>query len=68
MYMHLNYVYVSAFSDVSAGDVIGSMGNTGYVIPSPSASNPYGGTHLHYEVYIGIPDCGGYKINPLSLY
>jgi len=68
MYMHLNYVYVGVGTDVSAGDVIGSMGNTGYVIPSPSSSNPYGGTHLHYEVYIGIPDRGGYKINPLNLY
>lgn len=68
MYMHLNKINVSVGDVVSAGEVIGTMGNTGHVIPAPTASNPYGGTHLHFEVFIGIPDKGGYKINPLSLY
>jgi murein DD-endopeptidase MepM/ murein hydrolase activator NlpD len=68
MYMHLHNVYVNVDDVVSATDVIGSMGNTGYVIPLPSSYNPYGGVHLHFEVYRGIPDRGGYTINPLSLY
>ncbi len=37
---------------VYAGTVIGIMGNTGYVIPLPSPSNPTSGTHLHFEVYV----------------
>jgi murein DD-endopeptidase MepM/ murein hydrolase activator NlpD len=68
LYMHLHNVYVNVGDVVSAGDVIASMGNTGYVIPTPTTYNPYGGTHLHFEVYIGIPDRGGYTISPLSLY
>ena len=68
MYMHLDKINVSVGDIVSASDVIGTMGNTGYVIPTPTSYNPFGGTHLHFEVYIGIPDSGGYEINPLSLY
>lgn len=68
MYMHLNKSYVNVGDTVLAGERIASMGNTGHVIPAPTSSNPYGGTHLHFEVFIGIPDRGGYKINPLSLY
>lgn len=66
--MHLKDVYVNIGDIVSAGDVIASIGNTGYVIPSPSSYNPYAGAHLHFEVYIGVPDKGGYTINPLNLY
>lgn len=68
MYMHIHNSYVNVGDVVSSKDVIASMGNTGYVIPLPNSYNPYGGTHLHFEVYIGIPDKGGYTINPLSLY
>lgn len=68
MYMHLNKINVNIGEIVSSGDVIGTMGNSGYVIPTPTSSNPYGGTHLHFEVFIGIPDKGGYRINPLNLY
>ena len=66
--MHIHNVYVSVGDNVRAGDVIASMGNTGHVIPAPSSYNPYGGVHLHFEVYQGIPDRGGYTINPLTLY
>jgi len=68
MYMHLNKMFVNVGDTVSGGDVIGTMGNTGHVIPTPTSSNPYGGTHLHFEMFIGVPDRGGYKINPLTLY
>ena len=35
---------------VTSDDYIGYMGNTGYVIPKPTASNPDAGTHLHFEL------------------
>lgn len=68
VYMHLKDIYVNVGDTVEAGQTIGSMGNTGYVIPAPTSSNPYGGTHLHFCVYIGEPDRGGYAINPFDLY
>jgi murein DD-endopeptidase MepM/ murein hydrolase activator NlpD len=68
LYMHLSNVLVSINQDVSQGDVIGKIGNTGNVSPIPNSSNPYGGTHLHFGVFIGNPLEGGYSINPLSLY
>lgn len=66
MYMHLNAVYVSVGQTVARGQKIASMGNTGYVVPTPNAYNPYGGTHLDYSVHMGSPE--GYTINPLNLY
>jgi len=68
MYMHLNNIYVSVGDTVSSGQVIGTMGNTGNVIPVPTSSNPYAGTHLHFCLYIGEPFKGGYAINPMNLY
>ena len=68
LYMHLNGFNAKVGDIVNAGDVIAYMGNTGYVIPVPNEYNPYGGIHLHFEVYIGMPDNGGYTINPMSLY
>lgn len=68
VYMHLKDIYVSVGDSVGADQVIGTMGNTGYVIPAPTSSNPYGGTHLHFCVYIGDPDRGGYAVNPFDLY
>ena len=38
--------------------VIAAMGNTGFVVPAPTASNPTGGTHLHLEVWHGYPNVG----------
>lgn len=68
VYMHLKDVYVSVGDSVNGGDLIGTMGNTGYVIPAPSSDNPYGGTHLHFCVFVGRPYYGGYAIDPLELY
>ena len=68
MYMHLNQINVNIGDNVSTGSTIATIGNTGHVIPTPNPSNPHGGTHLHFEVYIGVPDRGGYTINPLNLY
>lgn len=68
VYMHLKNINVSVGQSVSSGQVIGTMGNTGNVIPVPSSSNPYAGTHLHFCLYIGEPYKGGYAINPMNLY
>ena len=68
VYMHLKDVYVGQGQTVVASQVIGTMGNTGNVVPVPTSSNPYEGTHLHFAVYRGRPYQGGVSLNPLSLY
>lgn len=68
VYMHLNKIYVSVGDVVNSGAVIASMGNTGYVIPARTASQPYNGTHLHFCLFKGEPYRGGYAINPFSVY
>ena len=66
VYMHMKEFYVSEGQTVARGQRIGAMGNTGEVYPVPSASNPYGGTHLHFEARIG--GAYGTSINPLGLF
>lgn len=68
VYMHLKDIQVNVGDTVSRGQVIATMGNTGNVIPVPSASAPYVGTHLHFCLYVGEPFRGGYAINPMTLY
>ena len=68
LYMHLLDVRVSVGDVVSSGQVIGTMGNTGNVVPRPTSSRPYNGTHLHFALYIGEPYKGGYTVNPMRLY
>lgn len=66
IYMHLKEYYISIGQTVVRGQKIAAMGNTGYVVPTPSSGNPYGGTHLHFSVRVGGPNAT--PINPLSLY
>ncbi len=68
IYMHLNKIIVNKGDLVSSGTKIATMGNTGNVLPIPNYYNPYNGTHLHFNVYIGEPYKSGYTINPLNLY
>ena len=68
VYMHLHNIYVKVGDKVNSGDVIASMGNTGYVIPARTSSQPYNGTHLHFCLFVGVPYQGGYAINPMGLY
>lgn len=68
VYMHLKDIHVKVGDTVSKGQVIASMGNTGNVIPVPTATAPYLGTHLHFCLYIGEPYRGGYAVNPMRLY
>lgn len=52
IYWHLADILVKAGDEVKAGQVIGLMGNTGFVFPKPSQEFPYYGTHLHFAVRI----------------
>ena len=65
-YMHLRNFIVKEGDKVSAGEIIGYMGNTGNVIPVPPDSNSKNGKHLHFVIYNGIPYRGGVEINPLK--
>ena len=66
IYMHLREINVSVGQTVARGQKIATMGNTGYVVPTPSSYNPYGGTHLHFGVMVG--SSSGTPVNPLNLY
>ncbi|MDD3193458.1 MAG: peptidoglycan DD-metalloendopeptidase family protein [Oscillospiraceae bacterium] len=52
LYAHTSSIIVSVGDVVEKGQTIGYVGNSGWVIPSPSASNPTGGSHLHIEFRI----------------
>lgn len=68
-YMHLNTVLVKPGQTVARGQKIATMGNTGYVVPTPAyGSSSYAGTHLDFGVWKGIPYNGGYHINPFNIY
>jgi len=52
-YGHLSLITCKLGDKVKAGDQIGLMGNTGFVVSSQNAGgfwkyNPYAGTHLHF--------------------
>ena len=66
VYMHLKDVLVEVGQTVARGQKIGTMGNSGDVYPIPDSYNPYGGTHLHFGVYMG--QAYGSTINPYNLY
>ncbi len=51
---------VTVGQEVKQGQVIGTVGNTGNCSPRPTPSNPFAGTHLHFEVRIN-----GKAVNPL---
>lgn len=67
-YMHLDSVYVSVGDKVNVGDVIGTMGNTGNVIPVPTDPNSKLGTHLHFTLQKGQEYNSSSPVNPIMLF
>ncbi len=61
LYAHTSSIVVSVGDEVEKGQTIGYVGNSGWVIPSPTASNPTGGSHLHIEFRVN-----GVHKNPAS--
>lgn len=66
-YMHLNKINVKEGDKVNTGDIIGTMGNTGNVIPLPTSDNPLNGTHLHFVIE-KESNSGRYPIDPNLFY
>ena len=65
-YGHLNQINVYVGQTVSRGQLIGRMGNTGYVISTGSD-----GTHLHFAIWRCMPftcDSETGTVNPLIFY
>lgn len=63
-YWHFSQVNINYGQVIKAGQIIGLMGNTGFVNPPPSATCPFCGTHLHFAVSIivnGKPMFDDYK-------
>ena len=59
MYAHLANRYVSVGQEVSIGDVIGTMGQSGFAT----------GVHLHFGLWRGYPySRGSSSLNPMSLF
>ncbi len=52
LYAHTSSIIVSVGDVVEKGETIGYVGNSGWVIPSPTPANPTGGSHLHIEFRI----------------
>lgn len=63
-YGHLSAVHVVEGKEVKAGDTIGLMGNTGFVVSGATPfweHNPYAGTHLHLGLRILEEDAAGWR-------
>lgn len=67
-YLHLDKINVKVGDKVNKGDVIGTMGNTGNVIPIPTDINSKLGTHLHFVLYKGNNYSSAKVINPSQLF
>ena len=57
-YAHMSRQAVTKGQTVERGQIIGYVGQSGYAT----------GPHVHFEVWIGQPWMGGYRINPWTMY
>ena len=65
VYGHMSYIHVKNGQKVRAGDYIGNIGNTGFVVSNSTGNgywehNPYAGTHLHLGVRDVKHDADGF--------
>lgn len=63
---HMSEVLVKAGQDVSVGQLIGRMGNSGLVRPEPTTTNIYGGTHDHFG--LSVWDKAWIAIDPMPYF
>ncbi len=63
---HMSEVLVKAGQEVSTGQLIGRMGNSGSVRPEPTTTDPYSGTHDHFG--LSIWDNGWVAIDPMPYF
>jgi murein DD-endopeptidase MepM/ murein hydrolase activator NlpD len=49
-YLHMKDSPSVTIGQIAQGTIVGYVGNTGDVSPKPTSSNPYNGTHLHFDV------------------
>lgn len=57
-YCHMQRQAVTKGQTVTKGQIIGYVGMTGWAT----------GPHVHFEVWVGKPWMGGYRINPWTMY
>lgn len=68
-YGHLSEIDVSVGDKVVGGDVVGKMGNTGFVVSGSTPFwkyNPYAGTHLHIGMRLVKLVKSGFRYTPQS--
>ena len=56
-FAHCSWVAIEELhgrKQVKRGEVIAKAGNTGFVLPKPTESNPYAGTHVHVSLRINF--------------
>ena len=50
-FLHMiDYASVNVNQHITHYNYMGEVGNTGYVLPAPTANNPEAGTHLHLDI------------------
>lgn len=50
IYWHLSGFDCRIGQKINTGDTIGRLGNSGFTVPRPTPSNPWGGAHVHFAV------------------
>jgi murein DD-endopeptidase MepM/ murein hydrolase activator NlpD len=63
-YGHMHAIGVKLGQKVKAGQFVGLMGNTGFVVSGDTpywGTNPYAGTHLHLNVREMVKDANGWQ-------
>jgi len=56
--------------EIYKGQMIGNVGNTGFVLPKPTKERPLAGTHLHFSIKVNGMENANFKdfINPLLFF